>query len=146
MYILGIEDVPRHNKVTTMEVKLPVFVMLAMALSPFSAAFAKQVLAAYYNPKCYPAACPNFTMKNSGVMIPGVRDELWNNGTPCGPMPTVRSAKPPDRLPHPCKDGVITVKVVDYCRQPCNGVINLSRDAFARIANLDAGKVWVVYA
>ncbi|XP_030535682.1 EG45-like domain containing protein 2 [Rhodamnia argentea] len=129
-----------------MEVKLQVLVMLAMALSLFSAASAEPGLAVYHDPKYYPAACAGFNMENSGVMIAGVREELWNGGRACGRMLRVRCTKPANLFPNPCKGGVITVKVVDFCRQPCNGVINLSRDAFARIANLDAGKVWVDYS
>ncbi|KAI6682522.1 hypothetical protein NL676_036403 [Syzygium grande] len=92
------------------------------------------------------AACAGFNMQNSGVMVAGVRDELWDNGRACGRMLTVRCVGPANPNPHPCKAGVITVKVVDYCRQPCNGVINLSRDAFGKIAVLDAGKVRVDYS
>ncbi|KAF7848061.1 hypothetical protein BT93_L2333 [Corymbia citriodora subsp. variegata] len=129
-----------------MEVKLQVLVILAMALSLFSAASATSGLAVYYPPEYYPAACAGFNLTNSGVMIAGVRDELWDNGGACGRTLRVRCTGPANDFPKPCEDGDITVKVVDYCRQPCNGVINLSQDAFARIANLDAGKVWVDYS
>ncbi|XP_030535680.1 EG45-like domain containing protein 2 [Rhodamnia argentea] len=131
-----------------MEVKLQVLVMLAMALSLFSAASAEQGLAVYYNPhpEYYPAACAGFNKENSGVMIAGVRDELWDNGRACGRILRVSCTKAANEFPHPCKGGVITVKVVDYCRQPCNGVINLSRDAFETIADLKAGKIWVEYS
>ncbi|KAK3435517.1 EG45-like domain containing protein [Eucalyptus grandis] len=129
-----------------MEVKLQVLVALAMALSLFSAASATAGLAVYYAPQYYPAACPGFTLKNSGVMVAGVSDALWNNGRACGRMLKVRCTGAANQFPNPCRAGVITVKVVDYCRQPCNGVINLSQDAFAKIANLDAGKVWVDYS
>ncbi|KAF8033836.1 hypothetical protein BT93_C0179 [Corymbia citriodora subsp. variegata] len=129
-----------------MEVKLQVLVMLAMALSLFSAASATSGLSVYYPPQYYPAACPGFNLRNSGVMVAGVSDALWNGGKACGRMLRVRCTGAANDFPKPCKAGVITVKVVDYCRQPCNGVINLSQDAFARIANLDAGKVWVDYS
>ncbi|KAL3744102.1 hypothetical protein ACJRO7_013370 [Eucalyptus globulus] len=127
-----------------MEEKLQVWVMLAMALSLLSAASAKPGLADYHSLPYYPAACAGFDFSNSGSMITGVGAELWDNGRACGRMLRVRCTRSANGFPKPCKDGVITVKVVDYCQQPCD--INLSEDAFSCIANIDAGKVWVDYS
>ncbi|KAK3435518.1 EG45-like domain containing protein [Eucalyptus grandis] len=125
-----------------MEEKLQVWVMLAMALSLLSAASAKPGLAYWHSLSYYPAACAGFD--NSGSMTTGVGDELWDNGRACGQMLTVKCTGSANGFPKPCKDGVVTVKVVDYCQQPCD--VNLSWDAFSSIANPDAGSVRVDYS
>ncbi|KAL9445415.1 hypothetical protein AB3S75_018412 [Citrus x aurantiifolia] len=53
--------------------------------------------------------------QDHGTMVTGVSDDLWDGGRACGR------------------------------RQPCNGVLNLSKDAFAVIADTVAGKVQVEY-
>ncbi|WCJ30196.1 plant natriuretic peptide A [Euphorbia peplus] len=93
-----------------------------------------------YTPsKCYGNA-------NNGVLVAGVSDALWNNGAACGRRYRVSCIKGANEAPHPCKPGTsVVVKIVDYCSRGCQGVINLSRDAFARIADPDAGLVVARY-
>lgn len=79
-------------------------------------------------------------------MVTGVSDALWDGGRACGRKYKVQCVRGANTAPHPCHDGAsVEVEVVDYCRQPCNGVLNLSKDAFAVIADPVAGKVQVEY-
>ncbi|KAK4852901.1 hypothetical protein QYF36_000923 [Acer negundo] len=79
-------------------------------------------------------------------MIAGVSDELRGNGAACGRRYRVQCIGGANEVPHPCRSGAsVEVTIVDYCRPPCNGVLNVYRDAFAQIADLDAGKVRVEY-
>ncbi|CAI0394103.1 unnamed protein product [Linum tenue] len=79
-------------------------------------------------------------------MIVGVSDKLWNNGRACGRRYRVRCVGPANLVRNACKTttAAIIVTVVDYCKA-CTGDLNLSRGAFSRIANPDAGKVRVAY-
>ncbi|KAL3751134.1 hypothetical protein ACJRO7_012018 [Eucalyptus globulus] len=43
--------------------------------------------------------------------------------------------------PHPCTGASVVVTIVDYCPSGCRGTIDLSQEAFAAIAHLEAGKV-----
>lgn len=78
-------------------------------------------------------------------MVAGVSDALWNGGAACGRKYRVSCIRGANEAPKPCKQGSVVVTVVDYCRRGCNGVINLSKDAFSRIADPNAGKVVIQY-
>ncbi|KAL3566820.1 hypothetical protein D5086_032235 [Populus alba] len=82
---------------------------------------------------------------NDGVMIAGVSDALWNGGAACGTKYRVSYVRGANQAPRPCREGSVVVTVVDFCSKGCNGIINLSLDAFSRIADPDAGKVVVRY-
>ncbi|KAG6740839.1 hypothetical protein POTOM_056308 [Populus tomentosa] len=82
---------------------------------------------------------------NDGVMIAGVSDALWNGGAACGTKYRVSCVRGANQAPRPCGEGSVVVTVVDFCSKGCNGIINLSLDAFSRIADPDAGKVVVRY-
>lgn len=83
---------------------------------------------------------------DNGQMNTGVSDELWDGGRACGRSYKVQCVRAANLAPHPCHDGAsVTVKVVDYCAKPCDGVLNLAKDAFAVIADTKAGNVVVDY-
>lgn len=78
-------------------------------------------------------------------MVAGVSPTLWGNKAACGKTYKVTCIGSGNADPHPCIPGAsVVVKVVDYC-PGCPGPINLSKDAFAVIANLAAGKIVVSY-
>ncbi|KAJ0032032.1 hypothetical protein Pint_14266 [Pistacia integerrima] len=97
----------------------------------------------FYKPPYIPSAC--YGNRNDGTMVTGVSDALWNNGRASGRRYRVRCIRGTNAAPHPCRSGNVVVKVVDRCQTGCNGVLNLSQDAFAKIANPDAGNVIVDY-
>ncbi|KAK3221740.1 hypothetical protein Dsin_008765 [Dipteronia sinensis] len=64
----------------------------------------------------------------------------------CGRKYRVRFIGGANKAPHPCHNGEsVVVTVVDFCQPPCNGILNLSQDAFDVIVDRDAGKVRVEY-
>ncbi|KAH7859676.1 hypothetical protein Vadar_004135 [Vaccinium darrowii] len=103
-----------------------------------------QGFATYYNPPYVPSACYGY--QNNGVMVAGVSPTLWGNKAACGKTYKVTCIGSGNADPHPCIPGAsVVVKVVDYC-PGCPGPINLSKDAFAVIANPAAGKIVVSYS
>ncbi|XP_042482310.1 EG45-like domain containing protein [Macadamia integrifolia] len=125
-----------------MGMELRVLMVMAMVIGFISAASAASGTATYYERPYVPSAC--YGNQNDGVMIAGASDTIWNNRAACGRSYTVTCTGAANDTPNPCKGGSITVKIVDYCAN-CNGDINLSQDAFAKIADLEAGKIKVEY-
>ncbi|XP_044470877.1 EG45-like domain containing protein 2 [Mangifera indica] len=127
-----------------MAIQMQIFMILGMILCLTSVAHAAQGNAVFYNPPYTPSAC--YQNQDHGSMVTGVSDALWEDGAACGRNYTVRCIGAANEAPHPCHDGAsVEVTAVDYCEEICNGVLNLSQDAFALIADLDAGKVQVEY-
>ncbi|XP_041021940.1 EG45-like domain containing protein [Juglans microcarpa x Juglans regia] len=121
------------------------FIMVIIAICLMSEeANAAQGTAIFYDPPYIPSAC--YGRQNLGVMVAGASDAIWRNRAACGKNYRVRCIGGANLAPHPCKSGNVVVKIVDYCSSPgCNGTINLSRDAFSKIADLNAGKVKIEY-
>ncbi|KAJ6746244.1 EG45-LIKE DOMAIN CONTAINING PROTEIN 2 [Salix koriyanagi] len=82
---------------------------------------------------------------NKGALVAGVSDALWNGGAACGRRYRVSCVRGANKAPKPCRQGSVVVTVVDYCSRGCNGIINLSKDAFSRIADPNAGNVVIQY-
>ncbi|KAJ6994012.1 EG45-like domain containing protein [Populus alba] len=120
-----------------------VFIMVGIVSCLISVAHAAQGNAVFYEPPYTPSKC--FGNRNDGVMVAGVSDTLWNGGKACGRKYRVSCIRGANQAPKPCKQGSVVVTVVDYCSKGCNGVINLSKDAFSRIADPNAGKVVIQY-
>ncbi|KAF5187003.1 Eg45-like domain containing protein [Thalictrum thalictroides] len=79
-------------------------------------------------------------------MIAAASDVIWNNREACGRMYTVRCTGGTNQVvPQPCKRRNVTVKIVDYCPEGCEGTIHLSLEAFAMITDPDAGKINIEY-
>ncbi|KAL6994119.1 endo-1,4-beta-glucanase [Sarracenia purpurea var. burkii] len=89
-----------------------------------------------------PSAC--YGNQNNGVMIAAASDPLWNNGAICGKFFRVTCTGPTNPVPHPCTGNSVTVKIVDHC-PGCGGTLDLSREAFATIANPIAGIIKIDY-
>lgn len=87
------------------------------------------------------SSCNGF--QNDGVMIAAASDEIWDNRGACGRRYRVKCLSATNMGdPHPCKAGnSVVVTIVDYCPAGCRGTIDLSQEAFASIANPDAGKI-----
>lgn len=80
-----------------------------------------------------------------GVMIAAASDKLWDNGRVCGKYFTVKCTGPRNPVPHPCTGKSVRVKIVDHCPAGCASTIDLSREAFAQIANPVAGIINIDY-
>ncbi|KAJ6742962.1 EG45-LIKE DOMAIN CONTAINING PROTEIN 1-RELATED [Salix viminalis] len=120
-----------------------VFLMVAIVSCLISVAHAAQGNAVYYDPPYTPSKC--FGNRNKGALVAGVSDALWNGGAACGRRYRVSCVRGANKAPKPCRQGSVVVTVVDYCSRGCNGIINLSKDAFSRIADPNAGNVVIQY-
>lgn len=78
-------------------------------------------------------------------MVASASDEIWNGGAACGTQYSVTCTDGTNLgTPHPCTGQTVNVQVVDYC-QNCRGTFDLSEDAFAAIADTNAGKILINY-
>ncbi|KAL0013401.1 hypothetical protein SO802_000470 [Lithocarpus litseifolius] len=77
-------------------------------------------------------------------MIAAASDAFWNGGATCGKYYTVRCTGDHTGVPHPCTGASVTVKIVDHC-PGCSSQLDLSREAFAKIANPVAGIIDIEY-
>ncbi|OVA08661.1 Expansin/pollen allergen [Macleaya cordata] len=80
-------------------------------------------------------------------MIAAASDALWNGGAACGSFYQVSCISGTNLgTTQPCIPGSVVVKIVDYCPPPgCRGTIDLSQEAFAMIADPNAGGINIVY-
>jgi ribosomal protein S27AE len=78
------------------------------------------------------------------VYVAAASNALWNNRTACGKTLLVNCIGGTNLAPQPCSSLRVFMKIVDYCPR-CGATINLSRDAFAMIANPDSGKIKMDY-
>ena len=93
------------------------------------------------------AASACYGNRDMGNMVAAASDSFWNNGAVCGRCYRVRcTGAAYGGSGNPCKGGSsVVVKIVDECASSdgCQSTIDLSKQAFAKIANLDAGEVKV---
>ncbi|KAK8575214.1 hypothetical protein V6N13_033542 [Hibiscus sabdariffa] len=106
-----------------------------------SIASAKAGIATFYT-KYVPSAC--FGNKPKGNMVAAASDALWKNGKVCGKKFTVKCTGARNAVPHPCTGKSVTVRMVDRC-PGCPSTIDLSKEAFAHIANPVAGIINIDY-
>ncbi|GAB4838187.1 hypothetical protein Ancab_027716 [Ancistrocladus abbreviatus] len=116
-------------------------VVLATLAALLSVAFADSGIATYYT-TYVPSACYGYA--DQGVMIAAGSAALYNNGAGCGKMYRVTCTGAANGGANPCNGQSVTVKLVDLC-PGCPGPFDLSQQAFAAIANLDAGRIYVDY-
>uniref|UniRef100_A0A7N0UT88 Expansin-like EG45 domain-containing protein n=1 Tax=Kalanchoe fedtschenkoi TaxID=63787 RepID=A0A7N0UT88_KALFE len=91
-----------------------------------------------------PSAC--YGNQDEGVMIGAASDPLWNNGAICGKYFTVRCTGPTNPYPKSCKGkNSVRIKIVDHC-PGCGGTLDLSKEAFAAIADPVAGRIKIDYS
>ncbi|KAK5811611.1 EG45-like domain containing protein [Gossypium arboreum] len=125
-------------------IEMKVSLSVCMILCLTSIVHADQGKAVFFEPPYTPSAC--YGTQSYGNMVAGVSDTLWNNGRACGKSYRVKCIGGANEAPHPCKNGdTAVVKVVDYCKAGCQGIINLSKHAFSTIADPDAGIIQVEF-
>ncbi|CAA2934728.1 Hypothetical predicted protein [Olea europaea subsp. europaea] len=123
--------------------QIRLLMLFGTLISFASVVLSKQGTSVYYARPYLPSAC--YGNRNQGIMIAGANPTLYNGGKVCGRRYKVRCLGGTNKTPHPCKRGEITVKIVDLCPGCGANEINLSQDAFSRIANLKAGRVRIDY-
>ncbi|XP_043708660.1 EG45-like domain containing protein [Telopea speciosissima] len=127
-----------------MGMELRVVMVMAMVIALTSVASAASGTATYYTAPYVPSACYGY--EDEGTMIAAASDVVWNNGAACGTYYTVTCTGPTNQgVLQPCYGNSVTVKIVDYCPSGCQGTIDLSQEAFATIADLNAGKIYIDY-
>ncbi|XP_031285018.1 EG45-like domain containing protein [Pistacia vera] len=125
-----------------MGIEMKAFLILSMAMSLISVAFAATGTATYYT-TYVPSACNGY--QNDGDMIAAASNVLWNNGAVCNKYYRITCTGLAYQGANPCKSGSVVVKIVDHCPTGCTGTIDLSEQAFAKIANTAAGKINIQY-
>ncbi|GMY35479.1 EG45-like domain containing protein [Fagus crenata] len=128
-----------------MGVVIRALIMVIMTISMASVANAAQGTATFYTPPYVPSSCNGY--QNDGVMIAAASDAIWDNRAACGRTYRVKCTGATNLgVPQPCKGTSVVVKIVDYCPSPsCRGTIDLSKEAFSKIADPDAGKIKIEY-
>ncbi|XP_073158283.1 EG45-like domain containing protein [Henckelia pumila] len=120
-----------------------VIILALIATSLISVASAIAGTATYYT-VYVPSACYGFTDK--GVMIAAANRALYNNGAACGSFYKVRCTGPTNQgVPQPCRNGEITVQIVDLCPGCTDNQLDLSQEAFSMIADPNAGRIQIEY-
>ncbi|KAK4479433.1 hypothetical protein RD792_014947 [Penstemon davidsonii] len=124
-----------------MALKVSLAIIFGIVATLISVALAAPGTATFYS-SYVPSAC--YGNKNYGVMIAAASDPLWQNGAICGKTFNVTCTGPTNPVPHPCTGASVVVKIVDHC-PGCGGTLDLSREAFAHIANPVAGIIKIDY-
>ncbi|KAG6427818.1 hypothetical protein SASPL_112065 [Salvia splendens] len=119
-------------------------VMVALvAASIVSMASAIAGTATYYSP-IVPSSCYGF--EDRGTMVAAANPALFNNRAACGDRYTVQCTGPTNQgVPQPCRNGPITVTIVDLCPGCAADQIDLSEQAFNQIADPAAGRIRIEY-
>lgn len=96
---------------------------------------------------CENAASACFGNKHiDGVMIAALSEPLYKGGSACGQHFEVTCVGGIGGSPNPCRGkGKVVVKAVDLCPKGCRGTIDLSQEAFASIADPDAGVIKIAF-
>ncbi|WOL15196.1 EG45-like domain containing protein [Canna indica] len=111
-----------------------VMAMATIALCASSVA-AETGEATFYTPPYVPSACYGFVDK--GVMIAAASPAVYASGAACGRQYTVTCTGPASA----CRGASVVVTVVDLC-PGCTGTsLDLSQEAFAIIADPNAGRI-----
>ncbi|KAJ1294762.1 hypothetical protein BS78_01G171300 [Paspalum vaginatum] len=114
---------------------------LAMVASPVAGISGT---ATFYTPPYTPSAC--FGNAAEGTMIAAASEVFWDGGAACGDRYVVTCTGATNQgVPHPCTGRSVTVRIVDLCPAGCRGTIDLSQEAFAVIADPNAGKILIDY-
>ncbi|KAA8535463.1 hypothetical protein F0562_030466 [Nyssa sinensis] len=117
-----------------------VVMMVGIMICLTTVAYAAQGTATYYTPPYVPSSCYGY--QDNGVMIGAASDAIWNNRAACGRNYRVQCTGATNQgVPQPCRGQSVIVRIVDYCPPGCQGTIDLSQEAFAQIADPNAGKI-----
>ncbi|KVI01364.1 EG45-like domain containing protein [Cynara cardunculus var. scolymus] len=100
--------------------------------------------ATFYTPPYVPSSC--FGYQDRGVMILAANRGLFAGRAACGRRYRVRCTGPTNAgVPQPCTGKSVDVTVVDLCPGCAGNQVDLSQEAFAVIANRNAGRINIQY-
>ncbi|KAJ0599301.1 putative rlpA-like protein, double-psi beta-barrel [Helianthus annuus] len=120
------------------------FSLIAMVACLTSVAHAIAGQATFYNPPYFPSAC--FVTEVPGNMLIAANSGLFASAAACGTRYRVTCTSGTNEgVPQPCTGNSVVATIVHLCPGCAANEIDLSRDAFAVIANLDAGRINVEY-
>ncbi|KAH6818561.1 hypothetical protein C2S51_002164 [Perilla frutescens var. frutescens] len=112
-----------------------IIILAVAAATLFSTAYGIAGTATYYSP-----------IVHKGTMVAAANSGLYNNGAACGQQYTIQCTGPTNQgVPQPCRNGPITVTIVDLCPGCDANQIDLSEQAFSTIADPNAGKIQIEY-
>ncbi|PWA72894.1 Barwin-like endoglucanase [Artemisia annua] len=121
-----------------------VFVVIAMVACLTSVAHAIAGQATFYTPPYIPSSC--FGNENRGNMILAANSGLFANRAACGTRYRVTcTGRTNLGVLEPCTGRSVDVTVVDLCPGCNSDQVDLSQEAFAVIANTDAGRINIEY-
>ncbi|KAL7593673.1 hypothetical protein Lser_V15G33340 [Lactuca serriola] len=120
------------------------FFLIAMVACFASVAHAIAGQATFYTPPYVPSSC--FGFEDRGVMILAANSGLFANRAACGTRYRVTcTGRTNDGVLNPCTGRSVDVTVVDLCPGCAANQVDISREAFAVIANTDAGRINIEY-
>ncbi|KAM0013494.1 putative EG45-like domain containing protein, plant [Helianthus debilis subsp. tardiflorus] len=119
------------------------FILIAMVACLTSVAHAIAGQATFYTPPYVPSSC--FGFEDRGVMILAANSGLFNNRAACGTRYRVTCTGATNAVAQPCTGRSVDVTVVDLCPGCAGNQVDLSQEAFAVIANTNAGKINIEY-
>ncbi|KAF5813138.1 putative rlpA-like protein, double-psi beta-barrel [Helianthus annuus] len=118
-----------------------ILVSMVACLTSIAHAIAGQ--ATFYTPPYVPSAC--FGNGDRGVMIAAANIGLFANRTACGTRYRVTCTGTTSTVLQPCTGNSVDVTIVDVCVSCAQNQLDLSQEAFAVIANPDAGRINIEY-
>lgn len=89
------------------------------------------------------SACYGY--EDRGTLIAAANPGLYNNGAACGQRYTVQCTGSINGGASPCRNGVVTVTIVDRCAGCGPDQLDLSQEAFSTIADPNAGRIRIDY-
>ncbi|XP_057787766.1 EG45-like domain containing protein [Salvia miltiorrhiza] len=119
-----------------------IVIVLTMASSLIFMVAAKSGKATFYTDYSQ-SAC--YESKQEGTMIAAANPRLYDNGKACGHRYKIRCTGGTNHGDKPCRSGHVTVKIVDLCPDCAHDQLDLSKQAFRKIGNLDAGVIRINY-
>ncbi|XP_056165608.1 putative EG45-like domain containing protein 1 [Syzygium oleosum] len=121
-----------------------VLTLFALVFSSIPLAILADSGTATFYQQYVPSAC--YGNQPQGTMIAAASDTFWAGGAVCGKKYRVTcTGAAYAGIQNPCLGRSVVVKIVDHCPAGCTGSIDLSKEAFATIANPVAGIVKVTY-
>ncbi|KAL5804614.1 hypothetical protein ACOSQ3_031414 [Xanthoceras sorbifolium] len=92
------------------------------------------------------AASACYEHQDKGVMIAAASGGLYNSGAACGQYYLVTCVSGTNAGDPPCRDGgMAIVMITDFCPSASCETLSLSKEAFAAIADLDAGVINIAF-
>ncbi|KAH7572723.1 hypothetical protein JRO89_XS03G0003100 [Xanthoceras sorbifolium] len=125
---------------------IALFLLLILSLYSSASSVIQNIgTATFFKPPYTPSSCYGYEKKDQ-VMVAAATKILYSKGAACGQSYQVSCVGGETPEDNPCLgSGTVTVMITDVCPQDSCPTLNLSQDAFAAIANLDAGFIHISF-